>query len=275
VRVRSYGAALLFAVLGSTGAWGGDHRMAAELTVAETRPSYAAEPDWGWWSAAKYDDWRPEADGELGLVGARLASVGDTYTWLLAAERYPTLRASGSWTDPAIGTVTDALTAELETYDLALGQRYALSKGATLVPWIGLTYMHIEETRESDLTSSPASDQPVETADTRLWGALLGVDGAIPLASRFSVTMRLVARWGQGTREAKLLSPPVDPGDPEVEWVKLEDDTSRAMYGAELGLRWQAGKSFDLETGWQYRDWKYDGGPASFTGVFVRLGMVW
>ena len=273
--VRSCAVVLLFAVLGPTLAAGGDPRMMAELTLAETSASYADDPAWGWWDAAKYDDWQPVAVQEVGLVGARLVSERDTYTVLLAAERYPTLRASASWTDPATGAMTDALSAEHETYDLALGQRLVLSRGANLMPWVGLTYLHIEETRESGPAFSPAPDQPVETADTRLWGAVLGVDGDVPLASRLAVTVRLAARWGQGAREAKLLSDPVSPGEPEVDWVKLSDDTSRAMYGAELGLRWLVGSKLELGAGWRYRDWRYDHGPASFDGAFVRLGVSW
>jgi hypothetical protein len=275
VRVCSSAALLLLVVLGSTTAAGGDNRTTVELTLAETRPSSAADPAWGWWNADKYDDWQPGTDEEVGLVAARVVSEGDTYTVLLAAERYPTLHASASWVDPATGGMSDALTAELETYDLALGQRYVLSRGASLVPWVGLTYLHIEETRASRPTSAPAPDQPAETADTRLWGAVLGVDGAVPLASRLAVTVRLVARWGQGKREARLRLGPVEPGVPEVEWVKLEDDTSRAMYGAEVGLRWRVGNGVDLATGWQLRDWRYDHGPASFAGAFARLGVGW
>jgi len=60
-----------------------------------------------------------------------------------------------------------------------------------------------------------------------------------------------------------------DPENPS--WVDLSDDTERAMWGVDLGVRWEAGRVVRLDGGWRYRDWQHDGGPASFSGPFVRL----
>jgi hypothetical protein len=72
-----------------------------------------------------------------------------------------------------------------------------------------------------------------------------------------------------------LVPAPVTPGEPVVDRVKVEDDTSRAMYGVELGLRWLALHGVELEAGWRYRDWEYDDGPTSFEGPFLRLRVGW
>ena len=52
---------------------------------------------------------------------------------------------------------------------------------------------------------------------------------------------------------------------------KLTDDTSRTMYGVELGVRWTPVVWLAVEGGWWYRDWSVDDGPATYDGPFLRV----
>ena len=272
MRAGSCCALLILVLLQSTGAIGGEPLSQVELTVAETTATPSDNPAWGWWNAARYDPWQPVEEDETGVVGARLALRGEGYTVLLAGEWYPTAHASGAWVDPAAGPVTDTLSIGLEVYDLALGQELSLGADAGVMPWVGLTYMLIEETRESSIAPT---GQPIENADTTLWGAALGLDGEFPWFTASPapcVSRRVGARAPARRGWCQRRSPPASPWSSRV---KVEDDTSRAMYGVELGLRWLALHGVELEAGWRYRDWEYDDGPTSFEGPFLRLRVGW
>ncbi len=253
---------------------GGELHSRFELTAAETSVSPASDPDWGWWSAGKYDTWSPSDEGEDGLVEARLVLAGETYATLLVAERYPELAAAASWTDPSSGAALDhALTAELEVYDLALARRVGREDQSGMMAWLGLTLVDVDETRAAP---DAAGGAPVESATSRLWGAVAGFEGELSLATRLSAVGRLVVRYARGTREATLRPevPDPDPGDPVAGTVELSDSTERGMWGGELGLRWAASEWFEVDGGWRYRDWEVDGGPASFDGPFLRVAVV-
>jgi len=267
-----YSSVFLIAVLVASSAPCADVRFSLELTAAYTDVSYSGDAAWGWWNVGKYDVWQPSEVDEVGLVDVRLLFRGPTYTVFLAGEWYPSLQASASRTDPESGEeVHHELGADLEVYDLAIGQWFGPDDRAGVRPGVGLTYMGIDEGRNTVTDPLDAAALPADEARSRLWGVAIGADGGLEVASRLSVGGRVVIRWAEGTRKASFYPEGSDPGDPQVVRLEVSDSVSRTMFGAELGLRWEASPYVQLEGGWRYRDWQQDDGPASFNGPFVRL----
>jgi len=143
------------------------------------------------------------------------------------------------------------------------------------MPWIGLTHLRVDERRTSESDPPAGSPLPAETAASHLWGVGVGVEGDVQLTARLAVAARVVWRWGQGDRKAKLPSEDTGTGGPEVTWVELSDNTERTLLGGEASLRLLASTAVWVEGGWRYRDFKHGGGPASFDGPFVRLAVLW
>jgi hypothetical protein len=190
---------------------------------------------------------------------------------LFAAEQYPRLRARalpvGGSADVAAGY---DLVAELEVYDLAVAQRLEIPGRASVLPWLGVSHLRVDETRTTLDGSMMADDGLVDDATTRLWGVVAGFDGSVRLSASLGLTGRVAVRWAQGTRRA-WLSVATDSDDPQATRVRLSDSTERAMWGAEAGLRWLTWRGLRVEGGWRFRDWRHDGGLATFDGPFVRL----
>ena len=273
LRCACFAATIVLLIAGGAGA--GDLQTTIELTGAYTTISYANSSDWGWWNPGKYDDWQTGNDQEFGLAEARLLFSGATYTVLVNVERYPTLEASASRTDEETDEeINHRITTEFEAYDLALAQWFGGKAGVGVMPLVGVTYMRINETRVAVGDSVNGADQFDDRAASRLWGVLLGADWGARLAPRFVLSGRVVFRWGWGDRKATLSVIDHVSGGPVVTEVQLSDDVSRAMWGADLGLRWAATRHLQLDGGWRYRDWQYDGGPASFSGPYLRLVLV-
>ncbi len=254
-------AGVLMITLGALTAAAGDTSTTIEITGAYTGVSWASDAAWGWFNPGKYDDWQTADDQEFDLAEARLLVRGKNYTSFLGFEHYPSMSAVGNYSSGSGEMIRDDLTAELEVYDLGLSQTYKLKRSSTVSPWLGVTHIRINET----LSSEP-SDQPDATATSRLWGAGLGTDLGLELTDGLLFTGRFVIRWAKGSRKAKEYEDGLE--------VNLSDSTSRAMYGGELGLRWEATRNIHVEGGWRYRDWQYDHGPACFSGPFVRLLVV-
>lgn len=262
---------LLIAAVASAG----DLQTTIELTGAYTAISYADSSDWGWWNPGKYDDWQTGEDKEFGLAEARLVLSDPTYSVFLNFERYPTLEAAGSRTDGETGEeIFHELTTEFEAYDLALAQWFGNEAGVGVMPSVGVTYMRINETREVHIPIGIVGGYSDQAA-SRLWGILLGADWGARLAPRLLLSGRVVLRWGWGDRKATISTVGSGPWGPVVVEAQLSDNVSRAMWGADLGLRWGATRHFQLEGGWRYRDWQYDDGPASFNGPYLRFVVVW
>lgn len=237
-----------------------------ELTGANSTISYSDEAAWGWWNVSKYDEWRPEESTEFGVVGARMMVVGTTYGVFVDGEWYQTLQAAGSFTDPDSGEqVHHDLTADIEVYDLAFTQWFGANPDSGLRSWFGVTHMRIDETRTAE---SDGGTRSVNAA-SRLWGLGLGADGHLRVGNRLGLSARLAFRWAEGDRDARVYSDGSD-GSPVVT-VELSDDTSRTMYGVDLGVRWLPIWNLALEAGWWYRDWQRDGGPARFNGPYFRV----
>jgi len=262
--------AIAIAVLTPLTAPCNDVHTTIELVVADLGASPADDPAWGWWNASKYDAWSATGEDDAGPIEGRVLVTGETYATLFNAERYPELDAAASWTDVDSGeTIRHDLTAELEVYDLAVAQRFEHDNESAISPWVGATLMNIDESRAVPGAANPAR----ETASSELWGLVLGADGELVLHPQVAISARAVVRWAQGTRRARLRAdvPDPDSGDPAATDVVLSDTTERAMYGADLGVRWRAATAFQLEAGWRYRDWQFDDGPASFDGPYARL----
>ena len=275
MQLRSCYFATTVVLLVAGGASGGELQTTIEVTAARTTISYAESASWGWWNPGKYDDWQTGEDQELGLAEARLLFAGETYTVLFNLERYPTLEAAASRTGEETGEeINHELTTEFEAYDLALAQWFGGKEGVGIMPWVGVTYMRINETRATVAESVDGTDRFEDRASSRLWGALLGADWGVRLKPRLLLSGRMVLRWGWGNREATISTVGPGPEEPAAVEAQLSDDVSRAMWGADLGLRWEATRHLQIEGGWRYRDWQYDDGPASFNGPYLRLVLV-
>jgi hypothetical protein len=189
---------------------------------------------------------------------------------VLAGEWYPTLEADGSFTDPGTGAVTDqSLSFETEAYDLGYGRWLGRDRSSGILPWIGVTYLRINERRTTLGDGLPGTGDRTERADADLWGVVAGADASITVWRSLDVVGRLLYRWATGTRTAQVVPP--DGGDGTVE---ISDSIDVQMWGAEVGVRWRATPRFRLEGGWRLRDQTLDGGPASFSGPQVKLAFV-
>jgi hypothetical protein len=242
-----------------------------ELTFADVGISYSDSAAWGYWDRAKYDALTPVTESDSGPLAARLTSQGQKYVLLLAGERYPDLGVLGTRTDPETGgQVLEELGAEIEAYDIGYGRRYVSSSGFRAMPWGAITHVRIEEARIDVTDGMPPSDEDREEASSHLWGLAAGSDFGMRVTRGVTVTGRVVIRWAQGDREAWVTSTTPDEGNGEGS-VKLTDDTSRTMYGVELGVRWTPVGWLAMEGGWWYRDWSVDDGPATYDGPFLRV----
>jgi len=269
LRCSCFAATVLLLVAG--GADAGELQTTIELTGAFTTISYANSSDWGWWNPEKYDEWQTGEDQEFGLAEARLLFSGVTYTVLFNLERYPTLEAAASRTDSVTGEeINHEITTEFKAYDLALAQWFGDKAGVGVMPLVGVTYMRISETRSAVDELGNGKNQ----AASRLWGVVLGADWGARLAPRLVLSGRVVFRKGWGDRDATIPTIGPELEEQAAADVQLTDDVSRAMWGADLGLRWAATRRLQLDGGWRYRDWQYDDGPASFSGPYLRLVLV-
>ena len=239
-----------------------------ELTVADMETSTDTDADWGWWSPGKYDLWGESPDDGVDVVDARLVFPGEEYTVFFAAERFPTLRADAVRDGTGGGDVPLDVELELEVFDLVLGRRLGPNPRSRFMPWLGVTYVTVDETRA--LVES-AVDRSPDDATAGLWGVGLGADATVGITDRVVATGRLVARWAEGSRDATFLPDDADPDDPQAGRIEQSDDVEVGMWGAEVGVRWLATRTLHLDAGWRYRDWRYDDGPARFSGPYVRL----
>ncbi len=246
-----------------------DQPVSFEITWAQTSVDYSDEAAWGFWNINKYDSWLTPDEDESDVSELRFIIPGRTTTTFFAVERLPTILATGVPSETA-APEQHLLTAKLVTYDLALGQWFKPGDSLGLFPWAGVTSIRIEETRSPVAGSQQTLVRPADKAKSSLWGVAVGLDGELSLSQRLVASGRVVVRWAKGPREGRLHLDSTD-GEQQVTTVTLSDSTKRAMYGAELGLRWTANQSFSFEGGWRYRDWQHDGGPAAFDGPYVRL----
>lgn len=246
-----------------------DHSpVSIELTGAFTSASLSNSSTWGWFNPSKYDSWLPTEDDEFGFAAARLIWNHPKYPLYLGGEWYPKLIADGAVapTDDTAGYI-DQLYGDLEAYDLALGQHYGDDQRPQITPWFGVTQIRINESRNrvpvADTTETPS----YSSAQSRLWGVIVGFDAEAPISPTLVAIGTTVVRWARGSRDAEITteSPPTT--------ASQSDDTDITMWGAELGVRWFVSDAVQLSAGWRYRDWTYDHGPASFSGPFIRCGV--
>lgn len=245
-----------------------DTNVVFEIGVANLSPSSSAGADWGWWNPAKYDEWDADGSSDFGLDDARLLVSGKPYTVILEGEWYPTLEAVGSADQ---GSGEDELVQDLSlknsVYDLGIGYWMGRDARTGAMPWVGLTYMLLSESRTTVPPAGSTGAAVTDNADSKLWGAVLGVDASYQVWKTLDVTGRLMFRWATGTRTATINSQ--DPGG-GVGTVKVSDSIDAGMWGIDLGLRWNASRAFWLEFGWRYRDETYDGGPATYGGPQIK-----
>jgi hypothetical protein len=245
----------------------GETKFSLELTAADTLTSYSDDAAWGWWNQDKYSSWLAESEDETQLVEGRLLFVGDTYTVFFAAERYPTLQASGLHAGTA---QQHGLTTKLEVYDLVIAQWFRGSGRTGIFPWAGLTRMRIREIRTTYNVQDLSPVESEDLAKSYLWGVAAGADGELWINNRFGISGRVLLRWAKGDRKGTQ-HVEAEEGEDDFIPVDFSDSTKRAMYGADLGLRMVAYRGIELEGGWRYRDWQHDSGLASFSGPYLRL----
>ncbi|MEN8163909.1 MAG: hypothetical protein ABFS37_07260 [Acidobacteriota bacterium] len=244
-----------------------DSRASLEITGSSISPSINEDGAWGWWDPRKYQLWEADQDDSFDLAELRLTMPGDEFSGFLAVELYPELTGTGVQYDDEGALVAEhQLEAEITVYDLAM-TRTLNTQGAWLFrPWIALTHMQIEEKRNA----LQEEGLPVDRARSKLWGAAVGLAAETSLPWNLRLSGRVVARWATGDRDATF-TPESSYGVPGSTQVKSSDSVDRFMWGGELGIRWQASAYFGLESGWRYRDWTDDDGPASFDGLYLRL----
>jgi hypothetical protein len=249
-----------------------DGDVILELTGAKLGTSSSGGSSWGWWNPGKYDLWEDEPRSSFELIEGRLLLVGSTYAVLLSGERNPTAEATGSRLDPDTGDlVVDQVSLKTAAYDLGLGQVVRPTRGVELMPWVGLTYMTVNEELVG-VQPAPASSGTKDSSRAGLWGVAIGADGSIRIWSKLHAAGRVVVRWGTGNRDATVhIEDPVS-GEPGK--VKVSDSADQGMWGGDLGLRWAATRGFEIEGGWRYRDWTYGDGPADFGGPYVTAAFV-
>lgn len=233
-----------------------------ELTAATSNFSFDDAADWGLWTPSKYDAWRPDSDGGFDLVEGRAIFGGEPYTVFFATERLPQLAATGIVAGGDPNQVAE-VEVDVTVYDFVIAQYFGDKDGWGVTPWLGATHMVLDEVRR--VPASPDVDS--DTAASKLWGAVLGVDGALLVTPRIALTGRASVRWGQGKRKTVIQAPG---GDPQLGAVELSDLVTRTEVGLEAGLRWAALRDVHVEGGWRYRDWSGRDGPGSYSGPFVR-----
>jgi opacity protein-like surface antigen len=133
--------------------------------------------------------------------------------------------------------------------------------------------MRIEEYRTDVSDGAPPSSDGTEEASSRLWGLSAGSDFGMRVGRSVTVTARVAIRWARGDRDAWVTATTPDTEAGGEGRVKLTDDTSRSMYGLELGVRWTPLERLAVEGGWWYRNWSVDDGPATYDGPFLRFGV--
>lgn len=256
-------------VLAGRFSMGSDERVVMELSVANQSPSVPSSANWGWWNPSKYPgSWDPDEDASFGVADARMLVSNRTYTVILAGEWYPTLDAVGTYDiESSDDPVVETLSLKTSIYDLGLGMWLGKNQRNGGMPWIGVTYMDIGE---QVYTTPPPDSGLVDSskrADSGLWGVVAGVDGSITVWSSLDVTGRVLVRWATGTRRASISSqePAGGTGD-----VTVSDSIDSWMWGLDIGLRWHATRSFQIEAGWRLRDRSLDGGPATIGGPQIK-----
>lgn len=258
---------LLGVTLMSGFAGAGDFRSTLEITGNSLTPSFNDDASWGWWNPSKYDVWETEPVDSFELTELRFTVPGDEYSGFFAVEFYPELSGEGiQYTDDGTVAAEDLLTCNITVYDLGLAQDLNLEGGYFFKPWIALSYMQIEERKFPQL----AEEAPTDRADSGLWGAGIGLDAETPLPWNLRLAGRLVARWATGDRKATFTPDGSDDLSGTTQ-VKASDSVDQFMWGAELGVLWNASRYVGLEGGWRYRDWTNADGPATFDGPFLRL----
>ena len=252
-----------------------DTNVVFEIALANLSPSSSSSANWGWWSPDKYDEWDFDDSAVFGLADVRLLVSGKTYTVILDGEWYPTLHAVGS-ADLAPGEdeLVQNLSLKNSVYDLGIGRWLGRVRRTGAMPWIGVTYMRINEHRTTVPPPGSSSGEVTDRADSSLWGVVFGVDASYQVWSTLDVTGRLLFRGASGTRTAEISSQDPGSGGTTGGTAQVSDSIDTGMWGIDLGLRWNATKAFWLEVGWRYRDQTYDGGPATYGGPQIKAAYV-
>jgi len=252
-----------------------DSKVVFEVAIANLSPSSSSSADWGWWNPGKYAEWHFDDSAEFGLADVRLGVSGKTYTVILDGEWYPTLNAEGSADlGPGEDELVQQLSLKNSVYDLGIGQWLGKNSRTGVMPWIGVTYMQINEHRTTVPPPDSGAPEVTDRADSNLWGVVFGADASYQVWSTLDVTGRLLFRWATGTRTAEISSQDPGGGGSTGGTAELSDSIDTGMWGIDLGLRWNATKAFWLEVGWRYRDQTYDRGPATYGGPQIKAAYV-
>ncbi len=266
--------AVLIVVSAAAPAECADGGVVLEIAVANQGASVPSGADWGWWTPAKYPEgWAPDESSSATLADLRMLVLGDGYTVILAGEWYPDLEAEGAFAVPGLEEpVVQQLRLETAIYDLGYGLRLGRDRRNYVLPWIGATYMDIEE----DLTTVPPASSTIaagtDHASAGLWGVVVGADGSVTLWRNLDLAGRLLLRWATGDRSATLTTQDPGGGSPGGT-VEVTDSIDCMMWGLDVGVRWRATRALGIEAGWRLRDRSLDDGPARFDGPQLKLAI--
>ncbi len=217
----------------------GDPGVTFDVALANLSPSSSSGADWGWWNPGKYDEWDPDGGADFMVADVRLLVTGKTYTIILDGEWFPTLDAVGSADLPEEDDLVQQLSMKTSAYDLGIGQWFGEDRRTGVMPWIGATYMRIDEDRTTMPPPGSMDSANTDTADSGLWGVVIGADASYRVWSTLDVTGRVLFRWATGTRNAKISSQLMQP-------VLGRGEQHRRISGECVGQR---GGSTDIEHG--------------------------
>jgi hypothetical protein len=251
-----------------------DDGVVLEIAVANQSASAPSGSDWGWWTPAKYPaGWAPDEGSSATLADLRMLVLGETYTVILAGEWYPDLEAEGAFTVPGVEQpVVQQLRLETAIYDLGYGLRLGRDRRNFVLPWIGATYMDIDESLTTEPPPSSTIAAGTDHASAGLWGVVVGADGSVTLWRTLDLAGRLLFRWATGDRDATMTTQ--EPGGGSSGGtVEVTDSIGHTMWGLDIGVRWRATRAIGIEAGWRLRDRSLDDGPARFDGPQLKLAI--
>jgi hypothetical protein len=162
---------------------------------------------------------------------------------------------------------------KLRACDLGLRREYRLGTKWTIAPWLGASQLKIEHTSMVPAATMLGILPPADTnASERLWGLTAGLQAQTALGRSLQGTLRINYRWAEGT--ISRVETGFVPGNVVPFTSRRSVRGSREMLGADAGLRWAVSSDLQIEGGWLYRDWQEAAGPASFSGPYARLVLV-
>jgi hypothetical protein len=250
-------------------------------------PTGPAGQPWAGWQAER---------NSFDLNQLRLNVRVGTFVLIAQADRMPSLSRALLVVTPD-GTVGESVvpieyrdfgTTRLQSFDLAVGRRFAPSGTVAVMPWVGLSCLRtvledqllITRYIPDDGAGSgvlPLTAATVERLDGSFLGVVAGGDVQWRLGRGLWVWGRGTVRWVGGrergtTAAVEFVGSAADPPpDDAAQTVsRATRHTSRLILTAEASVGLQLSERLALAAGWLLNDYTHNGGPAWVTGPFLR-----